>query len=204
MIILEDKKLLTTLEEIKAISDPYRMQIITTLKKLKRPATVKEIADKMGETPAKVYYHVKKLEKVYVLHIVKTEEINGIIAKYYDFTAKSFSIKHNNTDPDIDKLFLNEFQRAISNIYDQSKKIVLEQLENYAAKENFINNKNGNSEDDIKEIALTEVYLTEEDVRELSTYISHFIEKHKTEDDQREGLTKYHMFTVFFPIEFDE
>lgn len=54
--------------------------------------TVKEIADELGEVPAKVYYHVKKLEAIQVLYVEHTRLVNGIVAKYYDFTTDTFSL----------------------------------------------------------------------------------------------------------------
>lgn len=57
-----------------------------------RPMTVKEIADTLGEVPAKVHYHVKKLESIGVLYIKQTRVINGIVAKYYDFTADTITL----------------------------------------------------------------------------------------------------------------
>lgn len=44
---------MTTLEEIKIYSDPYRLQILNVLNKMGRPATVKEVADRMGMCPPK-------------------------------------------------------------------------------------------------------------------------------------------------------
>ena len=80
------------MKEIKAFSDPYRMMIMKQYYKLARPATVKQIADEMGEVPAKVHYHVKKLESVGILKLKHTKEINGIIAKFYEPTAQTFKV----------------------------------------------------------------------------------------------------------------
>ncbi|MGL5244429.1 MAG: ArsR/SmtB family transcription factor, partial [Sarcina sp.] len=86
---MRDVVSLTTLEQIKAYSDPYRLKIITFLRNNREAATVKEIADFFGEVPAKVHYHIKKLEKAGILELVRTKEIKGIIAKYYYLTAES-------------------------------------------------------------------------------------------------------------------
>lgn len=59
---------------------------------MKKPATVKQIADKLGEVPANIHYHVKKLEKSNIVSLDHTEEIRGIIAKYYKPTAERFEI----------------------------------------------------------------------------------------------------------------
>lgn len=83
---------------------------------MKKLATVKQIADKLGEVPANIHYHVKKLEKFDVVRLHHTEEIRGIVAKYYKPTAERFEIQ---CTEDIDKaartLILGETQRMISN-----------------------------------------------------------------------------------------
>lgn len=94
---------LTTLEQIKAYSDPYMLKIITYLRNNQESATVKEIADFFGEVPAKVHYHIKKLEKAGILELVKTKEIKGIIAKYYYLTAESFNIEGNQIKKKLNK-----------------------------------------------------------------------------------------------------
>ncbi len=91
---MKNVKILTTLEEIKSFSDPYRIIILKHYFRLKRPCTVKQIADEMGEVPAKVHYHVKKLEASGILCLNHTKEINGILAKYYLPAAKTFKIEN--------------------------------------------------------------------------------------------------------------
>lgn len=91
---MKNVKVLTTLDEIKSFSDPYRIIIMKHFFRLKRPATVKQIADEMGDVPAKVHYHVKKLVASGLLKLNHTKEINGILAKYYEPTAKMFHIEN--------------------------------------------------------------------------------------------------------------
>lgn len=79
-------------EEIKIYLNPFHSKIMRIMKKEYRPMTVKEIADEMGLSPAKVYYHVKKLESIGVLSVRYTKVINGIVAKYYDFAADSIAL----------------------------------------------------------------------------------------------------------------
>ena len=77
---------LKTDEEVKIAWDPYRLKILSTFRLSKEPLTVKQVADRMGEVPAKVHYHVQKLIRIDMLELIKTETIRGIVAKYY--TAK--------------------------------------------------------------------------------------------------------------------
>ena len=191
------KKIITlnTPEQIKTFSDPYRLQIMFSYKKFNRPATVKEIADSMGETPAKVHYHVKKMLEAGILQLSHTKEIKGIIAKYYDLTAESFSLKYNDTNSQIAKLLKSEFQRAISSIYDESKRIILNEIDSIE------NIQNSNDDiDDMKDFMLSNIYLTDEEAKELRRIIKEFSDKNK---NNKEGLKEFHFFSVLFSIEND-
>ncbi|MGE5631847.1 MAG: helix-turn-helix domain-containing protein [Caulobacteraceae bacterium] len=86
------EKFLTTMDEIKTFSDPFRIKVLLTFGDGEEPLTVKQISVKLGEVPAKVHYHVKELERIGVLEIVDTREKSGILEKYYLPTAQSFKI----------------------------------------------------------------------------------------------------------------
>lgn len=191
---MEKIKTLATADEIKAFSDPYRLQILYTFKKMGRPATVKQIGDAMGEVPAKVHYHVKKMEKSGVLRLTHTEEINGIIAKYYEPAAESFAIKSEELDPDVSKLVVNEAQKVISSVYDESKKVILEELKTAAHRPKRVT---------AESIRLSMIYLTDEKARELDKYIEEFLHEYgkktpKANEDT--AFRKYHVFTVMMPV----
>ena len=125
-----EMKELTTLEEIKIYSDPYRLQILNTFFKLDRPATVKEIADEMGEVPAKVHYHVKKLERIGLLSMVATKEINGIVAKYYEAFSGMIQIKQPDLpdNPSSHDLIRSEAFKLLSELYEQNKERFFKQV----------------------------------------------------------------------------
>jgi predicted transcriptional regulator len=91
---MKNVKVLTTLNEIKSFTDPYRIIIMKHYFRLNKPSTVKQIADEMGDVPAKVHYHVKKLETAGILRLNHTKEINGIVAKYYEPTARTYKIEN--------------------------------------------------------------------------------------------------------------
>lgn len=190
---METVKKLTTVESIRAFSDPYRLQIISTLRNFKRPATVKEISDEMGETPAKVHYHVKKLEKAGILVLVATKEINGITAKYYEPTAERFIIKYDPHDKELAKVYLGEMQRVVCSLYEQSRKIVLKEIENEQ-----INPRQDEDRPSIDFVRSYEVYLTKEEAKEFAKMIKRFTQK-RTKEEQ-EKRQKYHFFAVLRPL----
>jgi len=78
------------LEAAKAIADPLRLQIIEVL--LPHQLTVKQIADKLGLAPSKLYYHVNTLEKHDLIQVVDTTIHGNIIEKQYWVTAYNYTV----------------------------------------------------------------------------------------------------------------
>ncbi|WP_223068862.1 winged helix-turn-helix domain-containing protein [Paenibacillus caui] len=119
---------LKTPAEIKIYSDPYRLKIFHGFNKFGRPATVKEVADSLGEVPAKVYYHVKKLESIKLLQVVETREINGIVAKYYEPFQGDIRLK-SEIKAELEKVYLSETQKLIQEMYEMSKQKFLSSID---------------------------------------------------------------------------
>lgn len=184
---MDEKKTLISLDEIKAFSDPYRYRILNAFYRFGEPATVKQIADDLGEIPSKIHYHVKKLEKYDIVKLIFTREINGIIAKYYEPTAKSFDIQGNKENMEANKnLILGETQRMFSEVYNTSR-------------DNFI--KQVGLQIDYKEKALgavcmEELFLTMEEAEELRSYLEDYTNKHRTKNNEN----KRKKFSFFFSI----
>lgn len=186
---MDKVKVLCSLEEVKALSEPYRFKILNCFYEINKPATVKQIADKLGEVPANIHYHVKKLEKFNIIELDHTEEIRGIIAKYYKPTAERFEIK---CTEDIDRtaktLMLGETQRMLSKLYDDSKETFLNQLiENSSLKQG--DKRTGT-------ITVEDVFLTEEEAIEFTKYINDFLNRHKA----LEAASKKIKYQCFFSI----
>lgn len=79
------------LDQLRAIADMRRLRIIELLRE--RPMTVTQLGDLLGESPAKVHYHVRELEKVGLLCLVETREKGGILEKYYQPIAREISVE---------------------------------------------------------------------------------------------------------------
>ena len=175
---------LTTLEQIKAYSDPYRLKIITFLRNNREAATVKEIADFFGEVPAKVHYHIKKLEKAGILELVRTREIKGIIAKYYYLTAESFNIEGEQIKTEAKQVYNSQILNIVTDYYDKSKEKTI----------SFISDKvdKGKEEDSIM-LTFKDIYVTEEEFSVLNDEIKEVIKKY---EKKHEGKIPCHMFSV--------
>ncbi|MCJ8010577.1 helix-turn-helix domain-containing protein [Paenibacillus sp. KQZ6P-2] len=175
-----ETKELSTIEEIRIYSDPYRMKILSHFQRMDHPATIKEIADKMGEVPAKVYYHAKKLESIGLIYLVSTKEINGINAKYYESFKGAVRIKRDDgADEAAKKIFISETQKLLSDLYDENKRKFLTAQNNDKPYGNLSN---------------SEVYLTEEEAKEFFEWINHFVDEHHARKNSEQ--CKYDIFTT--------
>lgn len=164
---MEKERVLSTLEEIKIFTDPFRMRILFLLDN--EPMTVKQMADILGEVPSKVHYHVKELEKIGVLEIVDKKEKAGIIEKYYFPTAESFRVE---------KIVTKEenWKEHIGNLKDTFFKNASEDYRK------FLDNKD---ESDKQILNYGVVHLTDEEFDELSKKLKELLEKGEKRKDTK-------------------
>ncbi|HLZ23455.1 MAG TPA: winged helix-turn-helix domain-containing protein [Ktedonobacterales bacterium] len=78
----------STARQFKAIADPTRSKILGIIQT--RPATAKQIADRLNEAPGTIGHHLQVLEKAGLAQIVARRIVHGIVAKYYTRTARIF------------------------------------------------------------------------------------------------------------------
>lgn len=165
----------STLEEVRAYSDPYRLRILNEFYRYGEPATSKNIADIMGEVPSKVYYHVKKMEKYGILVMTHTKEINGIIAKYYEPAAESIVIKGPSelNLPDA----ASQYEQLIASVFEQGKGEFLRTVKRQKGKLGIVSSET--------------VFLTKEEYEEYTKYMKNLYAK-KEKNGKRKA---YYLFT---------
>jgi uncharacterized membrane protein YcgQ (UPF0703/DUF1980 family) len=174
-------RVIQTEKELKVFNDPYRMKIIRTFQQSEQPLTVKGCADIMGEVPAKIHYHVKKLLDIDILALDHVEVINGINAKYYKLPKKSFTISMKGTEGESALSHLSHVHTIISNIIEEFK-------------DNFMKSTAKAAEKEIEDITETgfitsnQIELTEEEFKEVSEYLTKINKKYK---NKKEGKKKY-------------
>jgi DNA-binding transcriptional ArsR family regulator len=79
---------LTDLEQVKVLADPLRLRILEELCTAER--TTKQVAQRLGEKPTKLYHHVEALERVGLIRLARTSQNRGTIEKYYLAVARQF------------------------------------------------------------------------------------------------------------------
>ncbi|SDM88766.1 ArsR/SmtB family transcription factor [Sediminibacillus halophilus] len=81
--------ILETYEQLKSLSDPFRSQLMMRL--IEQPYTGQQLAAQFNLSRAKIHYHLRELAKNGLVEIVRTEEKNGIVQKFYQSTARGFT-----------------------------------------------------------------------------------------------------------------
>tara|TARA_Y100000588_G_C14102796_1_gene859570 strand:- start:177 stop:794 length:618 start_codon:yes stop_codon:yes gene_type:complete len=185
---------LTSLNDIKTFSDPYRMMIYKTFSNAEEAITIKRVADIMGEVPAKVYYHAKKLIKLGVLELDHEENINGIIAKYYKSTDRRIIMSHDSLDEKHIPSMLTETQKMISNVIDDAKSEFIDAMQHLSQKEQ----KDQEMDEGDGGLIVSRIYLTKEEVKDLYSYLLEMSEKKKNE--KKDDASKHLFFTGLIEV----
>ncbi len=73
------------METMRVISDPIRAQVFEAL--LSQPQTVRQVAEKLGMSASKLYYHFNLLEKFAFIRVHETRQVGNLIEKIYAVTS---------------------------------------------------------------------------------------------------------------------
>ncbi|MER5638829.1 helix-turn-helix domain-containing protein [Kitasatospora sp. NPDC002227] len=80
-------------ETLKALADPLRLAILGVLTRHGRDArSVKQVAAELGESPSKLYRHVRQLEKVGLIAVAGTRLVSGIVESRYVAAQRSLRL----------------------------------------------------------------------------------------------------------------
>lgn len=82
---------LSAYERIKLLADPRRMEILRRL--MASPATLSQLGEALGQHPARVRHHLKKLEDAGLVHLTEIRVTQSVTEKYYQAEASAFLIQ---------------------------------------------------------------------------------------------------------------
>lgn len=173
-----DTRVISSAEEIKIFSDPFRLNIINTFRDHDKPLTVTGCADLLGETPAKVLYHVKKLLSIDVLTLDHIEIVNGINAKYYKLTHNKFNISIKDDTDDVLKKNVEYINNIMISQVEQFK------MDFITMSQTAIKNKL-QGKHDVGWFSYNKLYLSEEEFLELENMVVEYIESKNTKQDDK-------------------
>jgi DNA-binding transcriptional ArsR family regulator len=84
---MRDVVYLEQIEQAEALLKPQRIEV---LRQLAEPRTCTEVAGRLGQTPQRVYYHVKRLVDAGLVDLVSERKVRGIHEGIYQATARSY------------------------------------------------------------------------------------------------------------------
>ncbi len=182
---MKEVMILRELEQIKAISQEYRISILETFDY--KPCTAKMISDRLGEPHAKINYHIKTLVKVGILELVDEQIKLGIVEKYYCPVAYEYMV---------DSSLLTNNATAIKTI-EKASIVFFEHI----SRDFYDNIEKGGNNPPKKINYIQDVYLTREEAKELNGMVNKKIQefindKHISRDD----TDKYSVSTVIIPV----
>jgi DNA-binding transcriptional ArsR family regulator len=84
---MRDVLYLEEIEQAEALLKPQRVEV---LRQLAEPRTCSEVAERLGQTPQRVYYHVKRLVEAGLVDLVSERKVRGIREGIYQAGARSY------------------------------------------------------------------------------------------------------------------
>ncbi|MBN2385925.1 MAG: helix-turn-helix domain-containing protein [Anaerolineales bacterium] len=105
--------MINDLETLRVLSDPLRTMILETVES--EPQTVKQVAEKLGLAPSRLYYHVNLLEKHGFLTVVERRLVANMVEKIYRATSSRVEIA-----PDLLDFRTEAGKQAIDNMLLQT------------------------------------------------------------------------------------
>lgn len=117
---------ITDLDTLRAVSDPLRVQIVELLQD--QDLTVKQVAEKLGLAPSKLYYHFTTLEKLGLIEVAETRMVANMVEKVFTSSADALDV-----DPAIFRFSKegdNEpFTTAIASVVDATREDIIRSLQ---------------------------------------------------------------------------
>lgn len=84
---MQDVLYIERVEQATTLLKPHRIEL---LKRMDQPRTCPELAGFFGETPQKIYYHVKALENAGLVERTGERRVRGVVEGFYQAKARSY------------------------------------------------------------------------------------------------------------------
>ena len=187
-----EEYIIDNLETLKVIADPLRLNIVEYLAK---PGTVKEVADKIGKPPTKLYYHFNLLEKHGIIKMVDTRIVSGIVEKHYQAAAYRYRLAYglltpSEVDQNLDVTFSGLIGDLRNDVLDSIHAGVIDTSEDAPRHKRLIL---GQSR------AMLTPERAEEFYQRLRALMDEYFFDKREEDEAEDGKLLYKMMLVLHP-----
>ncbi len=87
---MRDELVLDSVAQLAALAHPLRQRILRVL--ADEPRTNRQIAGLLGESPARLHFHVRELAAAGLIALVEERPKGGVLEKYYRAVARGFRL----------------------------------------------------------------------------------------------------------------
>lgn len=182
---MKDVLVMEDLDQIKCISQPYRIQIIEAFDG--QPATAKMISDALGEPHAKINYHIKEMLKHEILVLVEEVVKLGVVEKYYEPVAKRYVV-HSASMQLGDREVQNSLNQYRMTIFDACSKVFYKAMEQEKL------------DAAIKMTLVNDCYLTKAEIEAMQEELRKVFETYSDlGNTRREGTHRYTLSAMMIP-----
>ncbi|MDH4074033.1 MAG: helix-turn-helix domain-containing protein, partial [Gammaproteobacteria bacterium] len=185
---------ISELDQLKALAHPLRMRIIETLAAAE-PMTTKQVAEKLGEKPTRLYHHVDLLEKAGLIRLTHTRQNRGATEKYYAAIARQFRADAEVFSDDNTEGQKNALRPMIHMVFDNTVSELLRLIDTHQSSEML-------EEDGL--LSYVEMHLTQEQIDEVQNKLKEVINHLQELDDpdaEGEELRKYRLTLAYYPLD---
>ncbi|MCK8060984.1 MULTISPECIES: helix-turn-helix domain-containing protein [unclassified Fusibacter] len=182
---MKDVLLMKDLDQIKCISQAYRINILEAFED--QAATAKMISERLGEPHAKINYHLKEMLKHGILNLVEEVVKLGIVEKYYLPVAKQFVVDSNTLKISDDAVHesINQYRLMI---FDTTATAFYEAIEDKSVSHQ------------IKLNMLHDMHLTMDEIKEMQDEIDSVYKKYEELSEvKRENTSRYVVSHMILP-----
>ncbi len=172
--------------QLKALSHPLRQRILEQL--TREPRTTKQVAERLGEKPTRLYHHVATLERVGLVRLVETRQKRGTTEKYFLSVARRIVVEPS--------LFLQDAGEAaqaaaganmIDTLFDQIRAEV---------KDHLATNQSTDAEEAEGIFACTEIDVSPAQMKKLTQQLLEIA----SDLPESEGGVAYRFLLGFYPM----
>lgn len=189
---LEDTYIIKDLDALKVLADPVRNQILELVEH--KSHTVKEVAEKLGLAPSKLYYHFNMLEKFNFIKVVETRQVANLIEKYFQATFRFLSV-----DPDLFNFSTQEGKENLQSLVEANIDTTREDLIRSFQARTF--QLESGAEEKPRSIVISRnlANLSDEKFEELHHKMEDLIREFIDEDTKNPDDQTFAMMVAFYP-----
>lgn len=187
---LADTFHITDVETLKVLAHPQRLEI---LRNLDTPRTVKEVAERIGADPTKLYYHIRMMEKAGLIMVTETNVVSGIIEKHYSIVAHDYRMAEGLVRSE--SFSNDEFDQMVASVFEGTRQ---EMRKTFEAGKIDLEQEFPNRTTALMSVSLS---LTDEQLKSFNERMQTIMEDVERWSEENKALKpQEYMFTIaFFP-----